>query len=530
MVHRVAYRYARPQGLAALPIQLSRSRDYTSRIRTQCYSTKQSSKSPSSSYMSDITPYSYIDEDFLSEFNKQEIAKYLENLGPYPNYSNILNPQHFYQNEVLMRFLDRKPHPVSLRQLAGYGKKLNKEKILNSANFVRLELPIRLAMKIRDLQDLPFGIVNNFHFSQIYESYYHLFNAFRKMTKISDMKENDEFCESLSVLLDDHVFNLSHLMMGALEISILQNFSQQKLDELMSSMIRSRISRRVIVEEHLSLSENYKLKPQVTKPPDYIGEMFDDCHAVTHLNIVADLVKNSMVNIYPNIKKMPDLEIDGDLDVSFPFMKPHLHYLFGEILRNSYEATIKRHGTKTSKKLPPIKITIINTSKQITFRISDEGGGINHDKLANIWSFGKNPEFARKSLANFHRIPGLQLYSNLKVTAAGSSVIDKSNLTSKVGEFLNVTDTANELNSLNETTIGDINVQSSTKSKKSTLEKLITRPHEYKLGLGLPMCKVYADYWNGDLLMNSLEGYGSDTSLTLSKLGLYSTKTQLDRA
>ncbi|RKP31067.1 HPC2-domain-containing protein [Metschnikowia bicuspidata] len=46
----------------------------------------------------------------------------------------------------------------------------------------------------------------------------------------------------------------------------------------------------------------------------------------------------------------------------------------------------------------------------------------------------------------------------------------------------------------------------------STLELLITRPYKYKLGLGLPMCKVYADYWNGDLSMNSLEAYGSDKS------------------
>lgn len=409
-----------------------------------------------------------------------------------------------------MKFAAKKPHPVSLRQLAGYGKKLNKEKILNSANFVRLELPIRLAIRIRELQTLPFGVVNNFHFLQIYESYYHLFNAFRKMSKITNLQENEYFCKQLSVLLDDHVFNLSHLMMGALEMSILQKFPQDKLDTFMSSMIRSRISRRVIAEEHLSLSENYASSPQSVKPPDYIGEMFDLCGAVEHLNSVHELVKDAMMSIFPYKDRMPDLIIDGDSTVEFPFMKPHLHYLFGEILRNSYEATIKTHGHKTSKKLPPIKVTIIKTNVGgVIFRFSDEGGGMNHDKLENIWSFGKNPEFARKSLASFHRIPGLQLYSNLKVTAAGSSVIDEE--------------------SLDKTAIGDINAQS-MKSKTSTLERLITRQLEYKLGLGLPMCKVYADYWNGDLLMNSLEGYGSDTSLTLSRLGSYSTSNQLDRA
>lgn len=471
---------------------------------------------PSFRYKLPITNHSYIDDDFLSLVNKQQIATHLGELGPYPSYSSILTPQHFYQNEVLMQYLQKSAHPVSLRQLAGYGKTLNKQKILALANFVRLELPIRLALRIRDLQTLPFGVVNNFHLAQIYESYYHLFNAFRKIPTIKTLEDNDKFCQTLSALLDDHVFNLSHLMMGALEVSILTNLPQEDLDHFMSSMLRSRISRRVIVEEHLSLTENYKTGAASPKPPHYIGEIFYQCNAVEHFNIVAGLVKNSMTHIFPNKENMPDLEIEGDLDTSFPFMVPHLHYLFGEILRNSFEATIKEHGNNTSKKLPPIKITIINSSREVTFRISDQGGGINHNKLAHIWSFGKSPELARNSLSSFHRIPGLQLYSNLKVTASGSSIVSSENQPSK--------------DIFEATNIGDINQQRLIKTKKSTLEKLITRPYEYKLGLGLPMCKVYADYWNGDLLMNSLEGFGSDTCLKLSKLGYHSNVIRLDRA
>lgn len=456
-----------------------------------------------------ITSQSYVNDDVLSIVNRQEIAKHLDNLGPFPSYSNILNPQHFFQNRILIEYLKKSPHPVSLRQLAGYGKTLTKQKILASANFVRLELPIRLAMRVRDLQTLPFGVVNNFHLAQIYESYYHLFNAFRKIPTITTLEENDKFCDTLSGLLDDHVFNLSHLMMGALEVSILSNLPQHELDLFMSSMIRSRISRRVIVEEHLSMTENHKASPYSQKPPNYIGEIFQECNAAEHFRIVAKQVEESMMGVFPHRDRMPDLEIEGDVNTSFPFMKPHLHYLFGEILRNSFDATIRTHKSKLINKLPPIKITIINSPKQVIFRISDQGGGMSHDKLANIWSFGKNPALAGESLANFHRIPGLQLYSNLKVTAAGSSIISSKDA------FTN-------------TSIGE--QEALTKIKQSTLQSLIKRPYEYKLGLGLPMCKVYADYWNGDLLMNSLEGYGSDTCLTLSKLGTYSSKIQLDRA
>lgn len=468
----------------------------------------------SSTSQSPITSHSYIDDDFLSLVNKQEIAKHLDELGPYPSYSSILNPQHFYQNDVLLLYLRKDPHPVSLRQLAGYGKTLTKQKILASANFVRLELPIRLALRIRDLQTLPFGVVNNFHLAQIYESYYHLFNAFRKIPAINNLEDNDKFCKTLSALLDDHVFNLSHLMMGALEVSILESFPQKELDTFMSSMLRSRISRRVIVEEHLSLTENYKTRPNQVKPPHYIGEIFHQCNAVEHFRIVADLIKESMVDIFPEKDKMPDLEIEGDLTTSFPFMVPHLHYLFGEILRNSFAATISEHGQRTTKKLPPIKITIINSSRDVTFRISDQGGGISHNKLAKIWSFGKTPALARQSLSSFHKIPGLQMYSNLKVTASGSSIVSSDVEASSLFDA---------------TSVGDIN-QTTTKTKQSTLEKLITRPYEYRLGLGLPMCKIYADYWNGDLHMNSLEGYGSDTCLQLSKLGYHSNVLRLDRA
>lgn len=456
---------------------------------------------------SPITSHSYIDDDFLSLVSKQKIAKHLHDLGPFPSYSNILTPQHFYQNEVLMTYSQKKPHPVSLRQLAGFGKVLTKQKILASANFVRLELPIRLAMRIRDLQTLPFGVVNNIHLGQIYESYYHLFNAFRKIPTITSVAENDEFCKVISALLDQHVFNLSHLMMGALELCILNNLPQEDLDAFMSSMLRSRISRRVIVEEHLSLTEIYKKHPYQSKPPDYIGEIFQPCNAEEHFQIVGNLVRDSMHEYFPKRENMPEVVVEGDLLARFPFMVPHLHYLFGEILRNSFEATIKTHGATTDKKLPPIKITIIDSPKTVMFRISDQGGGVPHGELASIWSFGKNPELARQSLANFHRIPGLQLYSNLQVTPAGSSIVD----------------------GLVHTSVGDIN-QMSTKTKQSTLEKLITRPYKYKLGLGLPMCKIYADYWNGDLVMNSLEGYGSDTCLTLSKLGFHSNTIQLDRA
>ena len=76
----------------------------------------------------------------------------------------------------------------------------------------------------------------------------------------------------------------------------------------MSSMLRSRISRRVIVEEHLSLTEIYKTHPYQSKPPDYIGEIFQRCEAREHFNIVADTVKKSHVGALPQREELAGLE------------------------------------------------------------------------------------------------------------------------------------------------------------------------------------------------------------------------------
>ncbi|CCH42653.1 pyruvate dehydrogenase kinase isozyme 1,mitochondrial [Wickerhamomyces ciferrii] len=439
--------------------------------------------------------------------NIHSIASHLSDLGPYPQHSQYLNPQHYYQNTVLMNWAQRTPHPVTLRQLAAFGKALNEEKIISSANFVRLELPIRIALILRDLQDLPFNVVNNFHLAKVYESYYDIFDRFRKIPQIKTIQDNNEFCKTLeNVLTDINLLNLPNLMMGALECRILDAMPPNQLDELVSSLLRARISRRLILEEHLSLTKNFNSNPN--SPRSHIGDIFFKCSAKEHLQISATNAAQFISSIYPNVKS-PKLIIEGEKQLSFQFLTSHLHYLFGEILRNSYEATVKQFlKTSSHPELetpPPIKVTIIENKDHVAFRFSDQGGGIDIKPINKIWSFGKSSNAARESLANFHKLPNLELETHYS-------------------KPLNVN---KRRQSLMQTSIGGID---NNIIKETTLIDLIQRPASYKLGLGLAMCKTYADYWNGDLVMHSLNGFGTDTYLKLGKLSHASDKSQLHRA
>lgn len=53
----------------------------------------------------------------------------------------------------------------------------------------------------------------------------------------------------------------------------------------------------------------------------------------------------------------------------------------------------------------------------------------------------------------------------------------------------------------------------------SSLTSLTARPPNLRLGMGLPLSRIYAEYWAGGLELQSLWGYGVDVFFQVSKLG-----------
>lgn len=462
----------------------------------------------------------------------EELANNINRLQPFHPGSLILNEQHFYQNSILLNWSKKNAHPVTLRHLANFGRKMTADKILASANFVRTELPIRLSLKIRELQSLPYQVISNYHLNQVYQSYYHCFNAFRRVEKIETLEDNEDFCEFVTNMLDDHLIVLPHLMMGALEMSILKLMSQADLDNFMSSMVRSRISRRVIMDQHTSMSRTFMESLRLQKdddhendikPPDYIGEAFQLCSTHEHLKLSYNMIVNFLQGLYPNVQ-MPELVVNGD-DLKFQFMANHLSYIFTEILRNSLRSTIeqfiKLHSGNPNfaqMKPPPVRVEITSNKYEMTFKISDQGGGIPVEKLESVWSFGRSPELAKKYLDNFHALPGLDLPTRLPIIEHQYFQKRSEHEMKRPEKLAGMLDNIGQME------------MSSSQNKNSMLKSLASRPFEYTLGVSLPMCKVYTDYWNGVLEMCSVEGYGSDVFLKLQKLGHRDEKLQLDKA
>ncbi|KAF0331472.1 serine/threonine protein kinase [Colletotrichum asianum] len=385
------------------------------------------------------------------------------------------------------RWVAKEARPISLRQLMVFGRSLTESRLLSSANYVRTELPTRIAHRIRDLEQLPYVVVENPHIKEVYELYQRAFDTFRKVKEIKSLEDNERFCKIISGMLKAHLTVIPKLSMGILESRGLMG--AEDLDKFMNTILRSRISRRVIAEQHLALTETYHspwFSPGAKlNESEFIGEIFIKCIARDVIERCSHAVEALARSTYGRDVEVPEIKVVGHLEASFPYILSHLEYIIGELLRNSVQAVIERRqrSKNQSGPVPPIEVTICEAQQHVIIRISDQGGGIPRDELPFLWSFSKGPQSERR-LENLGRVPKL------------AATMQELHVTDELGR-------------------ADLK----TPNYGSSLSSMTTRPPNLRLGMGLPLSRVYAEYWAGNLELHSLEGYGVDAFLQISKLG-----------
>jgi len=118
-----------------------------------------------------------------------------------------------------------------------FGRSLTESRLISSANYVRTELPCRLAHRIRDIQLLPYHFVVNPHIKTVYNLYYDAFDAFSRVAPIRTLEDNDRFCETITRMLQSHLSVIPKLALGVLQSAELVDADE--LDSFMNTILRS---------------------------------------------------------------------------------------------------------------------------------------------------------------------------------------------------------------------------------------------------------------------------------------------------
>ncbi|KAI7871558.1 branched-chain alpha-ketoacid dehydrogenase kinase [Spinellus fusiger] len=370
--------------------------------------------------------------------------------------------EHFYRNRVLETYVQQKATPVTIRQLISYQRHKNIKNVLTSANYVRTELPIRLAHRIRAFQHLPFIVGTNPYLQAVYSMYWDAFERLRKISPITTLQENKAFCEIIHGTLEDHRVVIPRLAIGVSEC--MDHLPFERLDMFMNSLLRSRISRRVLAEQHLVLSE-YTPADKSSLHNTFI---FSHCSAQDTVHQCNQLAQDYIRSLYHKGKdwRAPEIVVLGETeDIQFSYVAEQIQYIVYQLLSNALRHTVLSHNTNTNTKdYPPVQVTLCSNATDVFFRISDRGGGMPGEVYRSLWSYG----IRRQIFKNFRHAP----YHS-------ASVSDQT-----------------------------------------------TMP----LGIGLPMSKVYAEYWGGEISVVTMEGWGTDSYVRIPKLGTQNENIDVEQS
>lgn len=362
-----------------------------------------------------------------------------------PSHSNEQNHITKLKFERLIFEYAAKPQePINLENLLKFGPyPIPDDVLLKNAGSVLKAIAIRLAHRLETLRNLPYLIVLNPNISQIYTIYYNSFTIISQTAPPTTREENDKIVEILKRLVHTHSDTIPVLARGFHEAA--EYISPAESSKIIDSHLRARIGTRLLAEHHIALTDPID-------PERYIGAVEKACtpgvilkHAAEFVGAICDM----RFGIVPTVK------IEQGEDIQLPYVPVHIEYIFTELLKNSFRASIE-HSLKTKTPLEPVWATIVRTSTGVIIRIRDRGGGIAPELEKHVFGY---------SFTTFNN----ETTDNDQDTAGFSTL----NTPPGAGNTL------------------------------------------AGMGYGLPLSRAYAEFFGGKLQVQTYYGWGTDVYVTL---------------
>jgi len=322
--------------------------------------------------------------------------------------------------------------------------------MLVSAQFLHNELPVRLAHRVAELENLPHGLSEKSRILKVRDMYVESFKELRDFSAIKDMTDEVNFTSLLQKIYTRHANVVPLMALGVSELKrdiarSGQGTSMMDLPEIhqfLDGFYMSRIGIRMLIGQHIALK---------TQQPGYIGLINIKLNPA---NLAYNAIDDARSICLRRYGSAPEVEVYADEDFTFSYVPEHLHHMLFELVKNSLRSVQERFQD-SHEDPPPIRVIIATGGEDVTIKVSDEGGGIPRSGLHRIWTY---------------------MY-----TTAELSVLEEIDT--------------------------------------SGADELDTPAVLAGYGYGLPLSRLYARYFGGDLQILSMEGYGTDAYLHINRLG-----------
>ncbi|GKY95629.1 hypothetical protein MPSEU_000524200 [Mayamaea pseudoterrestris] len=436
--------------------------------------------------------------------------------------------------DALHALASQTPTPLSLADMFKYASSVSQDQRLYNAQFLHKELAIRLAQRAVDLMTLPLGLADAESIRQVARLYLQYIKQLQEMAPPKTPAQEDAFTQLLQSFVLDRSTIPTQIARGVGEWTAAATHGhgnnhldlqerQDILEEALYRFFTARVGLRFLIEHHVvsstrsgneyrkSLSRVFSqsvsapfttsnMAVNASTQQDARVAVISGCiqsnvDVVEETRKVAGLVRAQTLQAFgccPDIHIVDCIQPKQQQQQSrhvtkpkahntgFTYVPHHLHYMLAELLMNSCRATVRTHGRGTLQNclvqtdngvsssggherlgdpvapmLPPIRVVLVMGKEDITIKVCDKGGGVPRSLMGKIWKFGHSTDAVEDVVVT------------LSSASGGTEEVAGAHIR----------------------------------------------------GFGLPLARIYARYFGGELNLKSLEGHGVDAYLHLPRLG-----------
>eukprot|EP01083_Nonionella_stella_P156463 506733_1 len=357
---------------------------------------------------------------------------------------------------------------VSLMGMFRMGSTCPEKTKLLGAQFLFGEIPVRLARSLKQLYDLPYNMSQTPGVQKIINLYEEIYDSTCEFTEPTDEETARQYTMRVRKHLEGPalftVIWMSESVMAVRETVMRleesdRTYENQLLRQFVDDFLIGRIGVRMLANQQTGLYFG---------PEKFVGIIDPHCQPILAIESAAkdatEVCQRTFDGVAPTVKIIRAQENGTDESVwkNFTYVPSHIHIIVFELLKNSMRAVVEFHKGKPPDELPPIEIVCAIGKEDVTIKISDQGGGMPQDDLEQIsyYTYSSAP-LPTSDLANF---PDLDQFRQ------GTALLG-----------------------------------------------LFHAPMS-GLGYGVPLSKLYARYFGGDVQIVSMDGHGTDAFIYLSRI------------